>query len=47
MDGNIGQMMEPAEFPPMREIPDEPPVWAVSGAKDRKSQYSLLHLYQP
>jgi 2-oxoglutarate ferredoxin oxidoreductase subunit alpha len=27
--------MEPAELPPMREIPDEPPVWAVSGAKGR------------
>ena len=35
VDGNIGQMMEPAELPPMREIPDEPPAWAVSGAKGR------------
>jgi 2-oxoglutarate ferredoxin oxidoreductase subunit alpha len=36
VDGNIGQMMEPAELPPMREIPKEPPIWAVSGAKGRK-----------
>jgi 2-oxoglutarate ferredoxin oxidoreductase subunit alpha len=36
VDGNIGQMMEPAELPPMREIPTEPPPWAVRGAKGRK-----------
>jgi len=35
VDGNMGQMMEPAELPPMREIPDKVPDWAVSGAKDR------------
>ncbi len=35
VDGNIGQMMEPAELPPMRELPKNPPRWAVSGAKDR------------
>jgi 2-oxoglutarate ferredoxin oxidoreductase subunit alpha len=36
VDGNIGQMMEPAELPPMRAIPKDPPAWAVSGAKGRK-----------
>jgi 2-oxoglutarate ferredoxin oxidoreductase subunit alpha len=36
VDGNIGQMMESAELPPMREIPKESPSWAVRGAKDRK-----------
>jgi 2-oxoglutarate ferredoxin oxidoreductase subunit alpha len=36
VDGNIGQMMEPAELPPMRELPKEPPKWAVSGAKGRE-----------
>jgi len=36
VDGNIGQMMEPAELPPMREIPKDPPPWAVRGAKGRK-----------
>jgi 2-oxoglutarate ferredoxin oxidoreductase subunit alpha len=35
VDGNMGQMMEPAELPPMREIPEEVPSWAVSGAKGR------------
>lgn len=35
-DGAIGQMMEPAEFPPMREIPAERPSWALTGAKDRE-----------
>jgi 2-oxoglutarate ferredoxin oxidoreductase subunit alpha len=36
VDGNIGQMMEPAVLPPMREIPKKPPSWAVSGAEGRK-----------
>ena len=36
VDGNMGQMMEPAELPPMREISKEIPDWAVSGAKGRK-----------
>jgi len=35
VDGNMGQMMEPAELPPMRDIPEEVPEWAVTGAKDR------------
>ena len=35
VDGNMGQMMEPAELPPMKEIPEEIPDWAVSGAKGR------------
>jgi len=36
VDGNIGQMMEPAELPPMREISKKTPFWAVTGAKGRK-----------
>ncbi len=36
VDGNMGQMMEPAELPPMREISEEVPEWAVRGAKDRE-----------
>ncbi|NOY99286.1 MAG: 3-methyl-2-oxobutanoate dehydrogenase subunit VorB [Chloroflexi bacterium] len=36
VDGNIGQMMEPAELPPMRKIPKEAPEWAVTGAKGRE-----------
>ncbi|MFO8037713.1 MAG: 3-methyl-2-oxobutanoate dehydrogenase subunit VorB [Anaerolineales bacterium] len=36
VDGNMGQMMEPAELPPMQEESKEPPEWAVTGAKDRE-----------
>lgn len=35
-DGAIGQMMEPAELPPMRPLPEKPPAWALTGAKDRE-----------
>lgn len=34
-DGSIGQMMEPAELPPMRPIKTERPEWAVTGAEGR------------
>jgi 2-oxoglutarate ferredoxin oxidoreductase subunit alpha len=34
-DGSIGQMMEPAELPPMREPPRIRPDWAVTGAQGR------------
>jgi 2-oxoglutarate/2-oxoacid ferredoxin oxidoreductase subunit alpha len=34
-DGAIGQMMEPAELPEMRPLPEKKPAWAVTGAKDR------------
>ena len=36
-DGAIGQMMEPAELPPMRPVrpADERPDWALTGAKGR------------
>lgn len=36
-DGAIGQMMEPAEMPPMRPVrpPEERPAWALTGAKGR------------
>ena len=37
-DGSIGQMMEPAELPPMQPIRTEKPDWAVTGAKDRPSR---------
>ena len=35
-DGNIGQMMEPAELPEMRNIERPLPNWAVSGAEGRE-----------
>jgi len=31
--------MEPAELPPMRELPKEPPTWAVTGAKGRDPNF--------
>jgi 2-oxoglutarate ferredoxin oxidoreductase subunit alpha len=34
-DGAIGQMMEPAELPEMRPLPDKRPAWAVTGAVGR------------
>jgi 2-oxoglutarate ferredoxin oxidoreductase subunit alpha len=34
-DGNIGQMMEPAEMPPMREVKTASTDWALVGAKGR------------
>lgn len=34
-DGLVGQMMEPAELPPMRPLPTERPDWALTGAKGR------------
>lgn len=36
VDGNLGQMMEPAELPPMREVRKTPPEWSVYGAKNRE-----------
>ncbi|GAG95104.1 unnamed protein product, partial [marine sediment metagenome] len=36
IDGSIGQMMEPAELPPMQPVIHRQPEWAVSGAKDRE-----------
>lgn len=35
-DGQIGQMMEPAELPPMRPVRETGPAWALTGAKGRK-----------
>jgi len=36
IDGSIGQMMEPAELPPMQPLRKNKPNWAVTGAKDRE-----------
>jgi 2-oxoglutarate ferredoxin oxidoreductase subunit alpha len=35
-DGMIGQMMEPAELPPMRVVREDHPGWALTGAKGRQ-----------
>ncbi|PWB51581.1 MAG: 3-methyl-2-oxobutanoate dehydrogenase subunit VorB [Anaerolineales bacterium] len=45
IDGNIGQMMEPVLMPPMRDLPKEPPLWAVSGLSGRKpNALSSIHI---
>lgn len=44
-DGTVGQMMEPAELPPMRELPQERPQWALTGARERNTNLiSSIHL---
>jgi 2-oxoglutarate ferredoxin oxidoreductase subunit alpha len=35
LDGSLGQMMEPAELPPMQPLRTTFPEWAISGATDR------------
>ncbi len=35
-DGNVGQIMEPVELPPMQPVGRPTPDWAVSGAKGRQ-----------
>jgi 2-oxoglutarate ferredoxin oxidoreductase subunit alpha len=34
-DGSIGQMMEPADMPPMRPLPTGRPAWALTGNEGR------------
>ncbi len=47
-DGQIGQMMEPAELPPMRDLMAERPDWALTGAKEReKNIVSSLYINAP
>lgn len=44
-DGQIGQMMEPAELPPMQPYPIPRPDWATTGAKGRdKNVVTSLYL---
>jgi len=44
-DGQIGQMMEPAELPPMQEVRKVRPAWAVTGAKGRSHNViASLHM---
>jgi 2-oxoglutarate/2-oxoacid ferredoxin oxidoreductase subunit alpha len=35
LDGALGQLMEPAELPPMRPYPAERPAWALTGSAGR------------
>jgi 2-oxoglutarate ferredoxin oxidoreductase subunit alpha len=47
LDGNIGQMMEPAELPPMRPINGHKPDWALTGAVSRKPNVITSIYIQP
>jgi 2-oxoglutarate/2-oxoacid ferredoxin oxidoreductase subunit alpha len=38
-DGSIGQMMEPAELPPMRSLDRPLPDWSVRGAQGRQRRF--------
>ena len=47
-DGLIGQMMEPAELPPMQPIRKDRPAWALTGAEGReKNIITSLQLNAP
>ncbi|MFN8531607.1 MAG: 3-methyl-2-oxobutanoate dehydrogenase subunit VorB [Anaerolineae bacterium] len=44
-DGTIGQMMEPAELPPMQEVRTVRPDWALTGAEGREKRIiTSIHL---
>ena len=47
MDGCIGQMMEPAELPPMQPVPKTIPDWAVRGASDGSRRILTSIYLQP
>lgn len=36
LDGALGQMMEPAELPPMQPLPKKRPSWALTGSQGRE-----------
>jgi 2-oxoglutarate ferredoxin oxidoreductase subunit alpha len=47
-DGSIGQMMEPAELPPMQALKTEFPEWSVSGAAGRERRFlSSIYMNPP
>ncbi len=47
-DGNIGQMMEPAELPEMRPVRKTRPAWALTGARNRPPNIiTSLYLKEP
>ncbi|MBZ0276123.1 MAG: 3-methyl-2-oxobutanoate dehydrogenase subunit VorB [Anaerolineae bacterium] len=46
-DGQIGQMMEPAELPPMRPLRSERPAWALTGADGRERRTIASLFMQP
>jgi 2-oxoglutarate ferredoxin oxidoreductase subunit alpha len=46
-DGNIGQMMEPAELPPMQPLKKKYPDWATRGAEGRERRILSSIYIQP
>lgn len=45
-DGLIGQMMEPAELPPIRQIGTQRPAWALTGAQAReRNVIASVHMF--
>ncbi len=46
-DGSIGQMMEPAELPPMQPVKTVYPDWAVRGAEGRDKRILTSIYLQP
>ncbi|HNB50606.1 MAG TPA: 3-methyl-2-oxobutanoate dehydrogenase subunit VorB [Anaerolineales bacterium] len=46
-DGNVGQMMEPAELPEMRPLLAEVPAWATNGAEERPRRILSSIYIQP
>ncbi len=48
LDGSLGQMMEPAEMPPMQPLKKEFPAWATRGAENRERRMlSSIYLNPP
>jgi 2-oxoglutarate/2-oxoacid ferredoxin oxidoreductase subunit alpha len=47
LDGTIGQLMEPAELPPMRSLQRYPPAWALDGAAGRPKRLISSIQLQP
>lgn len=47
LDGNIGQMMEPAELPPMQPLHTQRSSWALDGAHDRPRNIITSIYLQP
>ncbi|MCP4425047.1 MAG: 3-methyl-2-oxobutanoate dehydrogenase subunit VorB [Chloroflexi bacterium] len=45
LDGALGQMMEPAELPPMKEMRKERPSWALTGKKNRPNKNIVTSIY--
>ena len=41
LDGAIGQMMEPAELPPMQEVKKERPLWALTSQEKRRTNDTM------